>query len=202
MSTLTDNTENEGVKLHLQEADNLKKQWFSYVFESIQKLHDKIEINTAQLRKEKEELLKILMAYKEELNKTTQENSTKHREDLERLKNGVELTISTIEKQLNGIFLNNSELKHLIDNEVHGLKMEFMDKIETVVKIHIADDELKFKALSEALKTVGDESLVAKTRLGVYAVIISLIVTTFLGGTAVGLVALFKDAIKAFFMGA
>jgi hypothetical protein len=61
--------------LHLQESEDLKKQWFTYVFESIRKLYDKIEVNAIQSRKEKEELLflgkkyeiKVSLAQKEKM---------------------------------------------------------------------------------------------------------------------------------------
>ena len=196
-----ENSNSDDVKLHLQEADDLKKQWFSYVFESIRKLYDKIELNSLQVKKEKEELLKILMDYRKEFSEGIQNYGSKTKDDLEKLRNNLETTIDAIEKQLNGMSLSNSELKHLLDNEANALKIEFMTKLETVLKIHIAEDEIKFGEIKDNIKIISDATLITKTKLGVYMVVISLVVSTFVGGTAVGIVVMFKNAIKAFFLG-
>lgn len=201
MPISSENSNSDDVKLHLQEADDLKKQWFNYVFESIRKLYDKIESNSLQVKKEKEELLKILMDYRKEFSENVQECGEKSKDDLEKLRNNLESTIDALQKQLNGISLSNSELKHLLDNEANALKIEFMTKLETVIKIHIAEDELKFTEIKDSIKILSDATLVTKTKLGVYMVVISLVVSTLLGGTAVGIVVMFKNAIKAFFLG-
>lgn len=196
-----ENPTHDGIKLHLQEADDLKKQWFTYVFESIQKLYDKIEMNATTLRREKDDLLKILMDYRTEVNKDIQVHDLKNKDDLDKLRVNLEIAIDALEKQLNTISVSNSELEHLLDNARNELKIEFMIKLEAAFKVHVTEDELKFKEIAAILKNINDSGIESKTKVGVYVTIITLIVTTLMGGTAVGLVMLFKNALKAFILG-
>jgi len=192
---------NDDIKLHLQEADDLKKKWFSYVFDSIQKLYDKIETNAIQLHKEKEEILKLLIEYKNDLNESIQDTNTKNRSELERLKNALDLTIDAIEKQLNGMNLDNSHFKHTVDKEFSSLKIDFMNSIDTSLKEHIKADDEKFTAINGTLKVLNDSNLTTNTKLGIYVVIVSFIVTTIITAVAGSALILFKDAIKLYFLG-
>lgn len=188
----------EVIKLHLQEADDLKKKWFSYVFDSIQKLHDKMESNTLQLQKEKEELLKLLMEYRDKLLMVTRDNDYKHSEHLDKLKDNIDEAIEEIKIKLVGVNSDNMELRHLFKTELSVAKQHSKDDVAETVRLHIVEDDKRFKNISDELTDMKGLLTIVKTKVGVYILVISLIisaiVTTFSGGALI----LFKDTIKSF----
>lgn len=188
----------EVIKLHLQEADDLKKKWFSYVFDSIQKLHDKMESNTLQLQKEKEELLKLLMEYRDKLLMVTRDNDYKHSEHLDKLKDNIDEAIEEIKIKLVGVNSDNMELRHLFKTELSVAKQHSKDDVAETIRLHIVEDDKRFKNISDELTDMKGLLTIVKTKVGVYILVISLIisaiVTTFSGGALI----LFKDTIKSF----
>lgn len=193
------------VKLHLQEADELKKKWFSYVFDSIQRLNDKIEASSLQLQKEKEELIKLLVQYRDSLLKVIQDNDIKHKEDLEKLRDNLEQIINGIKNKLGTLTNDNTELKLIIETELNALKREFRDNLETTLKAHIEADAKRFESIEkkmEAIKTeigtVNNIQTILKTRVGVYILILSLIITALVTTFTGGMLVLFKDALMAY----
>lgn len=202
---MSEPTDNDDVKLHLQEAEELKKQWFSYVYESIQTLNEKIEKNVFQLQKEKEELLKLLVQYRDELLAVIKENDLEHKKDLEKLRDNLEKIIDTIKNRLSSLTNKNTELKLLIETELNSLKAEFRDNLESTLQAHIESDAKLFDAINKRFVAVEDDvktmqgiQTVVKTKLGVYILMISLGVTAFVSTLAGGILILFKDAIKAY----
>lgn len=190
-------TNDEDVKLHLQEADDLKKQWFNYVFESIQKLNEKIEATTLQLQKEKEELIKLMIMHRDKLLEVIKETDVKNKEDLDKLTRQIQKIIDAIKNKLGELTSENADLKLLIETELNSLKEDFRDNLEKTLRQHIQSDAERFKAIEDDVKTIQSTQTVLKTKVGVYALIISLIITTFITAMAGGFLVLFKDAIKA-----
>lgn len=188
----------DDIKLHLQEADDIKKKWFSYVFDNIQKLHEKIEANTLQLQKEKEELLKLLVDYRDKLLEVIKESDVEKRKDLEKLKEYVEKTIDEIKGKIRTLTSKHAELQHLIETELGVLRQEFKESIGLTLKNHIDDDTLRFDDLLEEIQAIKDGQTILKTKVGVYVVILSLVITAVVTTLSGGLLVLFKDIIKTY----
>lgn len=188
----------DDVKLHLEEADEIKKKWFSYVFDSIQRLSDKIEANALQLQKEKEELLKLLMSHRDELKRAIQANDLKHKEDLEKLRDSLDIIIDDIKDKLSGLTNENIELRLVIETELNVLKKEFRDNLETTLRRHMEADERRFTALEKKVGTMHNLQTILKTKVGVYVLVSSLIITAIVSTFAGGMLIVFKDAIMAY----
>lgn len=200
MSASTDD-----IKLHLQEAENLKKQWFSYVYASIHTLSDKIENNVTQLHKDKEELLKLIIKYRDTLLSVIKESNLENKNDLESLKDDINSTIDTIKVRLNSFNNKNEELHSLIKTELNNIKIEFKDDLSDTLKEHILEDATIFDGISKRfitvekdIKTIMNSHTIVKTKLGIYIVIISFLITTFVGTLSSGLLILFRNAIKTY----
>ena len=197
LKLLPQDTDDE-VKLHLEEANVIKKEWFSYVFASIQRLSDKIENNTLQLQKEKEELLKILMTHRDELKKVIQDNELKHRDDLEKLRDNLDKIINDIKSKLGALTNENTELKLLIETELNVLKKEFRDNLEITLRRHIEADEKRFTALEKKVGTMHNVQTILTAKVGVWVIVLSLIITGIVTTFAGGMLVVFKDAIMAY----
>ncbi len=190
--------EDNNIKLHLKEADDIKKKWFSYVFDNIQKLHEKIEANTLQLHKEKEELLKLLIEYRDKLLDTIKESDAAKKQDLEKLRNYIEKTIDTIKIKLTGITAEHTQLQNLIETELSILRQEFKDDISSALQIHVEDDNTRFELIETDIQSIKDIQIILKTKVGVYVVMLSLLITALVTTLSGGLIMLFKDAIKSY----
>jgi len=190
--------EDDNIKLHLQEADDIKKKWFSYVFDNIQKLNDKIEVNTLQLQKEKEELLKLLVEYRDKLLEAIKESDIEKRQDLEKLRTYIEKKIDTITIKLTGLTTDNSELQHLIETGLTELRHEFKDSLDSVLQIHIEEDDRRFDSVETDIGKIRDNQTVLKTKVGIYVVMLSLFITAIVTALSGSLMMLFKDAIKSY----
>jgi len=190
--------EDDNIKLHLQEADDIKKKWFSYVFDNIQKLNDKIEVNTLQLQKEKEELLKLLVEYRDKLLEAIKESDIEKRQDLEKLRTYIEKTIDTITIKLTGLTTDHSELQHLIETGLTELRHEFKDSLDSALQTHIEEDDIRFELIETDIQSVKDIQIILKTKVGVYVVMLSLLITGIVTTLSSGLVMIFKDAIKSY----
>lgn len=188
----------DGLKFHLQEAEDIKKQWFSYVFDNIQKLNDKIEINTLQLQKEKEELLKLLVEYRDKLLEAIKESDIEKRQDLEKLREYTEKTIDIITVKLVGLTTKHFELRHLIETELAQLRHEFKNNIDSALQTHIENDDIRFDLVETDIGKIKNIQTILKTKVGVYVVILSLLITAAVTTLSGGLIMLFKEAIKSY----
>ena len=107
------------------------------------------------------------------------------------------ILIDTIKNKLGELTSNNADLKLTLESELNSLKQDFRDNLETALKQHIQADAIRFKAIEDDLDTVKDTQTVLKTKVGMYIVVISLIITAFVTSMAGGILMLFKDVIKA-----
>lgn len=211
MPTTTDDIDAE-IKLHLEESDQFKRDWFNSVHKSVQQLHDKIETNAMHQQKEKEELLKLLMQYRADLVKIIQDTNVKHKEDLEKIKDNLSKIIDDIKSNLGTLTNDNIHLRLLIETELNVLKQEVRTNLEEALKLHIESDDKKFKDLEEKIKevdgkvgevdekigTVNTVQTILKTKVGVYVVLLSLIMTGMITTFTGGLVVIFKESILAY----
>lgn len=169
-----------GVKLHLQEAEELKKQWFSYVFSSIQRLSDKLDDLTKQVSSNKDDFTKQLSVDKEEIVRMISEC----KDDLKKV---IDLKEDSIYDELSDI-----------EKKIDKVKEYVKECASLELKEHITDSNDKFKVITTDVKTLSESNITMNAKLGVYVVIISVIVTTTISTLVGGLLVLFKDFLKAF----
>ena len=75
----------DGMKLHLQEAEFMKKEWISYVYSTINELSSRITTNTLQIQKEREHFITSLIKLNDKITLELSKNSNINKYDLERL---------------------------------------------------------------------------------------------------------------------
>lgn len=154
------------VKLHLKEADDMKKQWYSYVFTSISSLSDKVEATALRVEKERAEVLEKLNVLRDILTEEIKKSSNGQTKELEKTEYRLEKTVDSINGKLKQ--LNTLDIKLQIDEHFKIATCKF-------------EEDTK-----KQLKVLSDAQLIMKTKVGVYAVVVSLIttaiVTTIAGG--------------------
>jgi predicted RND superfamily exporter protein len=177
----------DGTKLHLQEAENLKKQWYSYVLVSIQKLSDKIDENNAKIFKYKEDLLEFTSKYKEDAAKEFAKIADKSESNL---KNTEERLVRNFEVKL----------KDYIKNLESKLTTDFKESISE----EIQKQEVKcgvggsIENLKDEIKLIDKSQTITKTKLGVYIALSALITTAIVTTLAGGVLFIFQDALTKF----
>jgi DNA anti-recombination protein RmuC len=172
--------ENNGVKLHLQEAEELKKQWFSYVFSSLQRLSDKLDELSKQVSTNKDDAFKQLSLNREEIIKMLSDC----KDELKRI---IELKEDSIYDELGGI-----------EKKIGHVRDEIRDCTSKDLKDHIDDSVTKFKDINDEVRVLSDSNIKINTKLGVYIVLISAIVTTSISAAIGGFFILFKEFIKSY----
>lgn len=194
-----------GIHLHLEESEKKRKEWYDRVFDIAEKLHNKVEESTLRGKKDKEELLKLLMSHREKLLEIIQEAKIESKADLVKLEKDLNKVIESIKNNVGNLVTGNTELKLAIETESNVLKETFRSNIDDRLSKHIESDEKEFDkidgrvgAIETALQTVGLSQNTLKTKLGVYVVFITVITTSIITTIAGGLLFLFKEAIKAY----
>jgi len=171
--------------LHLLESDILKRQWVTYVFEAVEKLHVKVEANTLQLQKEREDFFRSLVELKEILNDRIIIASKEQASELKVLEDKLSKFIDeTIEKFNNSSDIFNERLYScsLKQNDfIVDVKKDVEEKIEEVVTDQVA---VKLN-LTEV-----------KAQFGAYIAMVVIGVNVVLGVLTTSLVVIFKDAIR------
>lgn len=182
----------EDVKLHLRESALLQKQWFTYVFEAVEKLNVRMEENTLQVQKEREEFFRALVDLKEKLN---DQMSLVSKEQAAELKD--------LEKKLMG-FIENVRVKFSdidsvgVYNSKQGEGFVALEKQlrEDIIKVVVEQQKVN-TAFKEDINTLIEGHTIIKTKLTVYVALISLATTTIIGVLATSLLIIFKDVLKA-----
>lgn len=180
------NTEDE-TKLHLREAENLKKEWYGYVLVSIQKLSDKIDESNSKIFKYKEELLEFTLRYKEEAAKTFNELSDKSEKSL---KNTEEKLIKDFES---GLKTYTEKLESKLSTDFKKSISEEIQKQESRCGVNNKIEDLK-----EIVDEIDRTQLVTKTKLGVYIALSALITTAIVTTIAGGILFIFQDGLSKF----
>lgn len=187
----------EDVKLHLRESALLQKQWFTYVFEAVEKLNVKVEETTLQVQKEREEFFRALVEQKEKLSAQISVASKDQATELKELEKKLLEFIETVRARFSKI---STDVGHTIDEKAQesskGLttvEHDLRNAIESVVKTQEKINE-KFDTGMDTLKT---GHTVMKTKLAIYVAFISLSTSVVMGVFATTLVFFFRDAIKA-----
>lgn len=171
--------------LHLLESDILKRQWVTYVFEAVEKLHVKVEANTLQVQKEREEFFRSLVELKDNLNDKITVASKEQAAELKILEDKLTKFIDeTFEKFNNSSDVFNERLSSysLKQNDcIIDVKKGVEEKIEEVVADQVA---VKLN-LTEV-----------KAQFGAYIAMVVIGVNVVLGILTTSLVVVFKDAIR------
>ena len=154
----------QDVKLHLQEADNLKKQWFDYVFKSIDRLSEKVEATALKVEHERVEVLERLNKLREMLSADIKSNKADQTKQLEKVEERVAKMVDIMSVKVDGI--NTSEIRLQLDVYVQ----ESADKIDKVFKSFESKTNTK-------IQTLNDVQIELKTRIKTYVVIGGLVVT-------------------------
>jgi DNA anti-recombination protein RmuC len=171
--------------LHLLETDILKRQWMTYVFEAVEKLHDKVEVTTLQVQKEREEFFRSLVELKDTLNDKIFVNSKEQTADLKLLEDKLtKLIDETVEKIKTSADTFDEQLSLCSEKQttcIENMKEDVEDKIKDIVT-----DQITVKLnLTEV-----------KSQFGAYVAIIVIGVNVVLGVLTTSLVVIFKDALR------
>lgn len=164
----------DSIRLHLQEAEFMKKEWISYVYSTIDGLSSKVNANSIQIQKEREYVITSLMELQEKITKELAKNNCANRADLKKLSKELDKFIKEIMEKFETV----------------------NDCIETSLDEHIEEEDLHFEELESEIKTISDAQLVIKTKLGVYVVVITLVITAITTTITGGILVLFRDVIK------
>ena len=182
----------EDVKLHLRESATLQRQWFTYVFETVEKLTVRMEENTLQVQKEREEYFRSLVDLKEKLSDHISRVSKEQAVELKELEKKLLSFIDNVRVKLSDL---DSVDAH---NNKKGEEFILLEKNlkEELVKAVANQHEIN-TGFSSAIETLVGENTVIKTKLTVYVALISLGTTTIIGVLATSLLVIFKDVLKA-----
>jgi len=169
-----DNSNTLGVKLHLQEAEIMKKEWYGYALSAIEKLHDKVEANAIQLQKEREEFFRSLVDLRDKLT-----------EELKRSDTEKSIELKKVEEKLDAFI-----------SDMVGRFTSVNDCVEDTIEEHLDGDKVVFKQMQDDIQKVKDSQLVVTAKVKIYIVLTGVIITTVMSSFAGGALLLFKDAIK------
>lgn len=164
MSTDYDEGIQNEVKLHLQEADSIKKQWFSHVYKSIDDLSHRVEATALQVERERVEVLEKLNKLREMLSKDIKVSCTEQTKQLEKVESRVERLIGSMALKVDGV--NVSDIKLQLDTYIQDAEWR-MDK-------SLKDYS---KKTDEKLKEINDTQIELKTKIKSYAVVAGLVIT-------------------------
>jgi len=109
------------VHMHLEEAEIMKKQWFSYVFETLNRLHEQIAETSRQSQKDRDKIHQELIKLKEDLLLDLKANAAISSKELEKLETRLQCIIRAVERQLN-VFCK--EDFKCLDNKVDELSIK------------------------------------------------------------------------------
>lgn len=188
---------NDDVKLHLRESSLLQRQWFKYVFETVEKLNVRIEENTLQVQKEREEFFRALVELREKLREQISTVSKEYAADLKELESRllvlIENTHASVTKISDDLDCSLGGCKVSQGAELTKLETDLHNEVATIVN---AQKELNKKMLDNIdLLTTG--YAVIKTKLTVYVALVSVCTTAFIGILATSLLVVYKDFLKA-----
>ncbi len=96
-----DSHSDSAVHMHLEEAEVLKKQWFSHVFETLNRLHEQITDNSRQAQKDRDKIYQELVKLKDDLLSDLKSNSAYSSKELEKVESRLQEIIKSVESQLN-----------------------------------------------------------------------------------------------------
>lgn len=174
--------------LHLQESEDMKRQWFSYVYENMKTLHDKVEASVLQAEKEKSYAIQKLVRLKEQITEDIKKNSESQRKDLEKLECRLDKLIDNITTKLDCV--NASKIRLEIDECVQSTKTE----------CDLSFEEFK-ESTDKKIQVLINEQIVVRTKLLLYTVMMSLATTTIATAVAGGILAMFSEGIKKWWIG-
>lgn len=182
----------DDVKLHLRESALLQKQWFAYVFDAVEKLNVRMEENTLQVQKEREEFFRALVDLKEKLSDHILMVSKEHTTELK-----------ILEKKLID-FIENTRIKFSDLDSIDAYNNKQGEGFITLEKqlrddlINVTNDQQKINIdFKKKISTLTEGHTIIKTKLTVYVALISLGTTTIIGVLATSLLVIFKDVLKA-----
>lgn len=163
-------TQNNNENLHLQEAEELKKRWHQYVYDTLTYLDSDMKKIREDTKKDKEELSKKIDDLKSQLVKEL--NDFKH--------------------ECNRLDVDNNDLQHSIEKYISTIKNE--------IEKYIDDRFFSFKEkIDVKIEEIKITSTITKTKVAVYSVVIGLILTATVTTISGGILVIFRDAIKSFF---
>lgn len=197
-------TKDDGVKLHLRESEALKKQWVTYVFETVQKLHDRVEANTLQVQKEREEFFHKLVELKEKLEEQLKDASKEQARELKKIDEKLTSFIKEVAERFTDVnecvddcLTEQSDKNDDVSKELKDYIDEELSKIIEKASGDAAKHEEEVKELKTMINTLVVSQEAIKTKLGVYVALITLGTTTILGVLATTLVVFFKESLRA-----
>lgn len=188
---------NEDVKIHLRESELMQKQWFTYVLDVVEKMHSRVEANTLQLQKEREQIFRELVSLRDVLNEKISEVSREQAEELKELDKKlidfIESTRDKLSETSTGISTSINVLNDKQEKDLSILEKRLRDEIALLIsKQH--KENIKF---DQGLGDLITGQAVINTKMAVYVALISLGTTTILGVLATSILFVFKDALKA-----
>lgn len=163
-------TQTTNESLYLQEAEEIKKRWHQYVYDTLTYLDSDIKKIREETKKDKEELSKKIDDLKSQLV-----------DELNNLKSECHL-----------LNTGNTELQSRVDAQINDIKNEIENYIDD--KFGIFKEKIDVKI--EDIKIL---SATTKTKVAVYSVVVGLILTAAVTTISGGILMVFGDAIKSFF---
>lgn len=158
-----DDTKND-VKLHLQEADNIKKQWFTYVYQSIDNLSHRVEATALKVERERVEVLEKLNKLREMLADDIKNSSLEQTKQLEKVESRIERVIDSMAIKVDGV--NVSDIRLQLDSYIQ----EAEGRMDKSLKDYSEKTNLKLQEINNA-------QIELKTKIRFYAVISGLVIT-------------------------
>jgi len=152
------------VTLHLQEADDIKNQWFSYVYRSIERLSAKVEATALKVEHERVEVLERLNKLRDMLSRDIKAGNAEQIKQLEKVEERVERLVAAMSVKLDGVSI--ADIRLQLDVYVQ----ESEDKMTKSLKDFADKTNAKVQELN-------DTQIVLKTKIKSYAVVASLIIT-------------------------
>lgn len=179
-----DNIRRDLNSLHLFESDMLKREWVTRVFDTVEKLHSKVEANTLQVQKEREEFFRALVELKDKLNDQINIASKEQAADLKTLEEKLSKFIEDVDDK----FKESSTSFHDKVNTCSQDKLACIEHIRTEL-----DDKIKNLVKDQITDRLGLTAV--KAQFGAYVALVVIGVNVVLGVLATSFVMVFKEAI-------
>lgn len=187
----------EDVKLHLRETEILQKQWITYMFEALEKLHSRVEENTLQVQKEREEFFRELVSLKDKLSEKISEVSKEQAAELKTLEEKLVEFIEYVRNKFTDISIcmgaSIEEADERQTKDISKLEKSLRDELLIIV----SNQNKENTKLSTELGILTTAQAVISTKVAVYVALVSLGTTTVIGVLATSLLFVFRDAFKA-----
>jgi len=157
---MTDEKLDTGTRLHLEEADTLKKQWVKYVYKTIDDLSSKLDSLEKKVYDEREYFLDSLMNLKETLRDVIDEGDAKNTRELKGVVSKLDEFITETRNKFSKVNFNITEEVKTLGDTVVDERLT-LKGITTKIGVYSAITTIIFMGIITILATIFKDAIKA-----------------------------------------